>query len=316
VSQRPVQLSHRNRTFLFQEPPVEELFFPEMKEKGLRLFMLRGDLVHPVISGNKLWKLKYNLEEAGRLGKERLVTFGGAFSNHLLAVACAGASLGFQTLGIVRGEERLDSGVLEQCRQFGMQLLQVSRSEYRDKNELVRRLNLANPENYILPEGGTNALAVRGCAEAVPKEALFEHLVVPVGTGGTLAGFALGASRVMPQASVEGIVVLKGGEFLQEVVRALIPEQGNWKLHLGFHGSGYARVDDGLIKFTQRFSAQSGIVLDPIYTGKMMRAVFELAAKDHFAAGGSILCIHTGGLGVCAGQGSGATQWGEEEKSD
>jgi 1-aminocyclopropane-1-carboxylate deaminase len=258
--------------------------------------MLRGDLVHPVISGNKLWKLKYNLEEAGRLGKERLVTFGGAFSNHLLAVACAGASLGFQTLGIVRGEERLDSAVLEQCRMFGMQLLQVSRSEYRDKDELVRRLNLENAENYILPEGGTNALAVRGCAEAVLEEPLFEHLFVPVGTAGTLAGFALGASRVMPQASVEGIVVLKGGDFLRDTMRALVPEQENWKLHLEFHGGGYARVDDRPIKFMQRFAAQTGILLDPIYTGKMMRAVFELAAGNYFRSGSSILCVHTGGL--------------------
>ncbi|MDB6034261.1 MAG: 1-aminocyclopropane-carboxylate deaminase [Verrucomicrobiales bacterium] len=264
--------------------------------------MLRGDLVHPVISGNKLWKLKYNLEEAGRLGKERLVTFGGAFSNHLLAVACAGASLGFQTLGIVRGEERMDSAVLKQCRQFGMQLLQVSRSEYRDKDELVRRLNLERAENYILPEGGTNALAVRGCAEAVPSDPAFDHLFVPVGTAGTLAGFALGASRVMPQASVEGIVVLKGGEFLRDTVRELIPEQPNWKLHLEFHGGGYARVDDRLRKFMQRFAAQTGILLDPIYTGKMMRAVFELAAENYFRSGSSILCVHTGGLGDVSAQ--------------
>jgi 1-aminocyclopropane-1-carboxylate deaminase len=154
------QINNGNRVLLFNQAPVEEVTLPEICEKGLRLFMLRGDLVHPLISGNKLWKLKHNLLEAGRLGKKRLVTFGGAFSNHLLAMACAGASLGFQTVGIVRGEEHLDSAVLQQCRQFGMELLQVTRAEYREKGVVIERLKLRDEENLILAEGGTNALAV------------------------------------------------------------------------------------------------------------------------------------------------------------
>jgi 1-aminocyclopropane-1-carboxylate deaminase len=265
--------------------------------------MLRGDLVHPVISGNKLWKLKHNLLEAARLRKERLVTFGGAFSNHLLAVACAGASLGFQTLGIVRGEEQMDSLMLRQCQQFGMELLQVSREAYRDKPELVQRLNLDGENNYVLPEGGTNPLAVRGCAEVVPGNFSWDHLFVPVGTGGTLAGFAAGARQVIPVATVEGIAVLKGGDFLRSTVEELAPGQQNWKLHLDFHGGGYARVDESLLTSMQRFSAQTGILLDPVYTGKMMRAIFELAARDYFTPGTSILCVHTGGLSGWAGQG-------------
>jgi 1-aminocyclopropane-1-carboxylate deaminase len=280
----------------FNEAPVQELFCRELQGRGLRLSMLRGDAVHPVVSGNKLWKLKDNLEEAARLGKHRLVTFGGAYSNHLLAVACAGKDEGFSTLGIVRGEEELDSALLQQCRQFGMELVQVSRNEYRDKAEALRRLQLPEEKDYFLPEGGTNALAMRGCAEALPTRVNYDHIFVPVGTGGTLAGFALGASHAMPRAVVEGISVLKGAEFLRGTVEELVPALRNWKLHLDFHRGGYAKTDRELLSWMEKFTAETDVPLEPIYTGKMMRAVFDLAAKHYFRPGASILVVHTGGL--------------------
>lgn len=280
----------------FNEAPVQELFCRELEGRGLRLSVLRGDLVHPVVSGNKWWKLKYNLEEAARLGKHRLVTFGGAYSNHLLAVACAGKDQAFSMLGIVRGEETLDSAVLQQCRQFGMELLQISRNEYRDKAEALRRLKLPTEKDFLLPEGGTNVLAVRGCAEAVPSRVNYDHIFVPVGTGGTLAGFALGASHAMPGAKVEGIAVLKGAECLRGTVEELVPALKNWKLHLDCHRGGYAKTDNELLAWMERFTAETGVPLEPIYTGKMMQAVFDLAAKHYFRPGASILVVHTGGL--------------------
>jgi 1-aminocyclopropane-1-carboxylate deaminase len=281
---------------MYHEAPLQELFLPDFMEHEVRVQILRGDLVHPICSGNKLWKLKYNLLEAIRAGKERLVTFGGAYSNHLLGVACAAAALGFRSLGIVRGDEPFNNVMLEQCRWFGMDLHQVSRSEYRDKKELIRRLDLDGAQNYVLPEGGSNRLALEGCAEAVPAGSVFDYIFVAAGTGGTLAGLAMGEARKNSRARLEGIAVLKGAGYLEEEVEALVPGLKNWTVHHDYHLGGYARSIPDYAKFLRQFPAATGICLDPVYTGKVFYALRELIRKQYFPPGAAILVIHTGGL--------------------
>lgn len=290
---------------VFQQAPVEELVLPAFHRRGLRLLMLRGDLVHPVVSGNKLWKLKYNLLEAIQTKKKRLITFGGAYSNHLLAVACAAASLGFESLGIIRGEEPLDNPVLRQCQLFGMKFAQVTRAQYRRKYETLEQLGLSGTTlvtstDWVIPEGGSNELALQGCAEVVPSMPL-DHIFVPVGTGGTLAGLALAASRANRHARVEGVAVLKSAEFLLHEVKKLALGLKNWKLHLDFHHGGYAKSSPALLDYISEFARTTGILLDPIYTGKMMYALHSLVEDGYFAQGKVILAVHTGGLSGWAG---------------
>lgn len=274
---------------------MERLQISRCQEKGLNLYMLRGDLVHPVISGNKLWKLRYNLEKAIRLGKERLITFGGAYSNHLLAVACATHGLGMKSVGIVRGDEPMNNRILEKCRDYGMQLIQVPRNEYRDKEKVLADLFPELEGTYVLPEGGSNALAVKGCAEAIPQETCYDHIFVATGTGGTLAGLAQGASMRMPGCVVEGIAVLKGVKYLEAEIEAWVPGLKNWKLHFEMHQGGYGKTPPSLLEFMRAFREETNISLDPIYTAKMMAAVLALTDANYFQRGASILCVHTGG---------------------
>lgn len=290
-------MSALRRFFLARPTAVEELRHPIFAARGLRLFVKREDQLHPFVSGNKWRKLKHNLIAAEESGAKRLVTFGGAYSNHLVAVACAARALGFASLGILRGEEPRENRPLSLCREFGMELVPVTRARYRDKQELVEELGLRTGENYILPEGGSNELAARGCAEIAEElgEA-FDHIATPVGTGGTLAGLAQGAGRFWPGTRVEGICVLKGGGFLAAEVARLAPGLANWKLHLDHHEGGYAKPSAALGRFIQDFTAKTGLPLEPVYSGRMMKGLAALAESDYFRPGAKILCLHTGGI--------------------
>jgi 1-aminocyclopropane-1-carboxylate deaminase len=269
-----------------------------LKNANVELFIKREDLLHPYISGNKFRKLKYNLIQASNDGKDTLLTFGGAFSNHILAVAVAGRENGFKTIGIIRGEELKDkineNPTLQKARDFGMQFEFISREKYRKKDdEIVLKQLLENYKDiYIIPEGGTNDLGVKGCTEIITKEdTYFDYICCAVGTGGTISGI-INCSKNSQQ--VLGFPVLKGS-FLYEDIRRFV-SNSNWKLVSEYHFGGYAKVSQELIAFMNQFYQEHKIPLDPIYTGKMVFGIMDLIAKDYFPEGSKILMIHTGGL--------------------
>lgn len=254
--------------------------------------------LHAFISGNKFRKLRYNIEEAKALKHHRLLTFGGAYSNHLAAVAAAGKIHGFSTVGIVRGEEletvATQNPTLQYCRTQGMQLHFVDRATYRTKGsrEFTDYLHTEFGDFYLLPEGGTNAPAVKGCEEILTAEdAAFDYICCPVGTGGTLAGISNSAGA---HQKILGFPALKG-DFLNEAIR-LYTQKTNWELVTDYHFGGYAKINPSLIAFINWFKTTYTIPLDPVYTGKMMYGVFDLLRKGYFAPDTKILVIHTGGL--------------------
>ena len=278
--------------------PNQHIVLPLFREKRVELYVKREDTIHPLISGNKYRKLKYNLHEAKVQDQHTLLTFGGAYSNHIAATAYAGHKHGFSTIGVIRGEELetqwQDNPTLRLAHEHGMQFHFVSRSDYRDKNEpaFLETLREQFGNVYLVPEGGTNELAVKGCTEILTEaDAKFDFVCSAVGTGGTLAGL-INASQ--PHQTVLGFPALKG-DFLTEEIRTFA-QNNRWRLVTDYHFGGYAKVDQQLIVFINRFKQQTGIPLDPIYTGKMLFGIFDLIKKDFFPSGSQILAIHTGGL--------------------
>lgn len=280
-----------------QKIPLE---FPN----GIELYIKREDLVHPIISGNKFRKLKYNLQEAKRLGCKKLLTFGGAFSNHIVAVAGAGAEFGFETIGIIRGEELQDkiqeNPSLLKAQQFGMQFNFVDRNQYRDKMDpnFLALLTARYGSFYLIPEGGTNELAIRGCEEIITAadKIAFSHICCAVGTAGTLSGI-INASNADQQ--IIGFSSLKGS-FLSEVI-CNFAQQKNWSVIESYHFGGYGKVTDELIRFMNAFYDKYQVPLDPIYTGKMMFGILDLIQQNYFPPHSKIVAIHTGGLQGIAG---------------
>lgn len=267
------------------------------------LYIKREDLLHPHISGNKFRKLYYNLLKAKEGNYSTLLTFGGAFSNHILAVAAASKENGMKTIGIIRGEELRDkvssNPTLNKASEFGMVFDFVSRDDYRKKNEeaFVQRLKEQFGDFYLLPEGGTNNLAVKGCEEILEEtDAGFDFICCAVGTGGTISGI-INSSKVSQQ--VLGFPALKG-DFLTEDICKFVT-QSNWQLVTDYHFGGYGKVTEGLIEFINDFYQKFQVPLDPIYTGKMAFGVLDLIAKKKFPKGSKILMIHTGGLQGIAG---------------
>lgn len=255
------------------------------------LFLKREDQIHPFISGNKYRKLKYNIEYAQQRGFKKLLTFGGAYSNHIAAVAYAGELFGFETLGIIRGEELKDkqdnNPTLSFAKRHGMKFQFVTREAYRKDKE-----NFAHEDYYIIPEGGTNSLAIKGCEDILTEtDAEFNYICAAVGTGGTISGL-INCSQ--PGQQVLGFPALKGS-FLQEDISKFV-SKSNWKLITDYHFGGYAKVDAVLIRFINEFKQMQQIPLDPVYTGKMMYGIFDLIEKGYFPKGSKILAIHTGGL--------------------
>ena len=258
----------------------------------------REDLIHPFVSGNKFRKLKYNLLEAKKEKHETVLTFGGAFSNHIAAVAYAGKENGFKTIGIIRGEELQDkiteNPTLLFAQNCGMQFEFISREAYRSKSETSFLENLKQQFGafYLIPEGGTNSLAIKGCQEILtPEDAEFDYICCSIGTGGTISGII---NSVLPHQKVLGFPALKG-DFLKDEIRNFV-HNDNWELMNEYHFGGYAKVNPVLIQFINQFYAENKIPLDPIYTGKMVFGVLDLIQKNYFRAGSKILLIHTGGL--------------------
>ncbi len=285
---------------------------PTATRHGVRLLLWRDDLLKPDLPGNKARKLKYNLLAARKQGHTRLLTFGGAYSNHLAAVSAAGRLHGFDTLGLVRGEEHQPlNPTLARCQADGMQLHYLDRSTYRQRAEpaFLQELQQQYGPAYLLPEGGTNVLALRGVAELIGElrqHTDFDAVAVAAGTGGTLAGLALGLAEAHYSARAVGIAALKGGDFLRAEVDALTQAAvgqtlDNYELHTGYHFGGYAKLPLELRAFIQQFEADFGVLLDPIYTSKLLFGVLDLIDQGHFASGSTVVAVHTGGLQAWAG---------------
>jgi 1-aminocyclopropane-1-carboxylate deaminase len=258
----------------------------------------REDLIHPFVSGNKFRKLKYNLLQAKAENQHTLLTFGGAFSNHIAAVAFAGNQQGFKTIGIIRGDELNgkieENPTLKFAQENGMQFEFVSREAYRLKSEKAFQDQLKKKfgDFYLVPEGGTNELAVRGCEEILTtQDALFNYVCCAVGTGGTIAGLI---NSALPHQKILGFPALKG-DFLTDEIR-IFAQKDNWNLISDYHFGGYGKVNVELIEFINTFLEESKIPLDPIYTGKMVYGVLDLIRKNYFPPHSKILLIHTGGL--------------------
>jgi len=273
------------------EPPIQQILLPEFNQNGVAVFIKREDLFHPFISGNKWRKLKYVLHDAKLKNKTHLVSFGGAYSNHLLALANAGASFGFKTTGFVRGEE-VNNHMLGLCKTFGMQLIFTNRSDYQNKKILYNDFALENPDTYFIDEGGKGELAAKGCEEILADVTDFTYVLCAVGTGTTLAGIAKFAHK--KNIIAEGICVLKGAEEIEKEVQALAGI--SVKIHTQFHCGGYAKTTPELYHFMDYFSEKTGILLDQVYTGKLMWGVKQLIDETYFKPGSKILVIHTGGL--------------------
>ncbi len=262
------------------------------------LVIKREDTLHPDISGNKYRKLKYNLIEAKLLNKNTLLTFGGAFSNHIAAVAAAGKEFGFKTIGVIRGEELIDkidgNPTLSFAKSCGMQFHFISREAYRNKTNKIFIETLKNTfgDFHLVPEGGTNSLAVKGCEEILTdKDVAFDYICSAVGTGGTLAGLVTSSKL---HQTVLGFSALKGTFQSSEVDK--YTTKTNYKIIDDYCFGGYAKIDAQLVRFINDFKEKTGIPLDPVYTGKMLFGIFDLINKGVLKDNSRILAIHTGGL--------------------
>jgi 1-aminocyclopropane-1-carboxylate deaminase len=276
--------------------PIHQIQHQLFDEQGLKVFIKRDDMIHPIISGNKWRKLKYPLKEAQSENKTHLVTFGGAYSNHLLATAAAAAKFGFKSTGFVRGEQ-VNNNTLFLCRLHGMNLIFTDRDSYRDKPTLFK-LHFADDNNaFFIDEGGASALAAKGCSELIAElSETYDHIFCACGTGTTAAGIINGLSERKLLAQLHGIPVLKNGEFLRAEIDNFLESPSAYHLHTEYHFGGYGKVNDELIKFVKQFVAETGILIEPIYTGKMLYALYDLASKNYFKPGSQILAIHTGGI--------------------
>ncbi|MET9437617.1 pyridoxal-phosphate dependent enzyme [Streptomyces sp. NPDC006551] len=279
--------------------PLEPVEDERFTRHGVRLLLKRDDLIHPDLPGNKWRKLALNLRAAdGR----PVLTFGGAYSHHLRATAAAGRLLGFPTTGVVRGDElagRPLNPSLARCVADGMRLVFVDRSTYRSKNDpevLAALLADAPPETYVVPEGGSNALAAEGCTELGRElSGAADVVAVACGTGGTLAGLAAGLA---PGQRALGVPVLKGG-FLGAEIRALQTAafggpRGDWGLDERFHGGGYARTSPALEAFARDFEARHGLAVERLYVAKMLYGLVALAEEGAFAPDTRIAAVITG----------------------
>lgn len=265
--------------------------------KKVQLFMKREDLIHPGISGNKYWKLFYNINHYldRKPVKPYLITFGGAFSNHIAAVAAVAKQFAIPALGIIRGEELhdrwQDNPTLTFAARNGMDLKFVTREQYRNKDHIAVSLQAEFPGALVIPEGGTNADAVRGVGLMLNNQTKdFDYLCTAVGTGGTLAGIS---SFCEDHQQVVGFTVVSDSS-LEGKIRELT-SKNNFSLIDSAFG-GYGKIKDENIRFINDFKSRCGIPLDPVYTGKMMQKVFELTEQEYFPENSRVLCFHTGGL--------------------
>jgi 1-aminocyclopropane-1-carboxylate deaminase len=275
--------------------PVQPLLFKLFEEKKIQVFIKRDDLIHPFVSGNKWRKLKYTLLDAKAKGKTHLVSFGGAYSNHLNALACASAMYGFKASAFVRGEA-VNNHMLALNKLWGMELHFVDRTSYKDKTALYKRQYGNNTNTYFIDEGGAGVLGAKGCEEIVSElDAHYDDIFCAVGTATTLQGITQAIKEKNLPTKAHGICVLKGALSIDEHLKAAQLDS-YYTMHHTFHEGGYAKSNEALIAFIQMFASETGILLDPIYTAKMMKAVFTLAEQDYFKTHARVLCVHTGGL--------------------
>lgn len=284
--------------------PLIKIEDPLLKEFEVTLLVKREDLNHPQLSGNKWHKLKYNLQQAEKEGYDTLLTFGGAYSNHIYATAAAGKLFGFKTIGVIRGEEHLPlNPTLSFAKESGMLLHYLDREKYRRKNDsdVVENLKNAFGNFYLIPEGGSNKLAVIGCSE-IPKliNEDYDYICCACGTGGTLAGIASG----LPAGKKAlGFAVLKNAGFLSNAVKNFLDQNNSnsREIFLDYHFNGYAKWNDELISFIKRFKRVNKIPIEPVYTAKMFYGIYDLIMQDYFKKNSRIVALHTGGLQGAAG---------------
>lgn len=286
--------------------PLVALHDPVLLAAGVRVLVKRDDLIHPLITGNKWRKLRLNLAAAKQTGHRALLTFGGAFSNHIHALACAGQLFGFDTVGIIRGEPCTPlNPILAHAVASGMRLHYMDRQTYRRKSEpdIVARLQSEFGDFYLIPEGGSNTAGVAGCHNIVTEldaqlHGHYDAVVCACGTGATLAGIA---AALGPGKKAIGISVLRGHTGLDADIAGWIKERrpsfsNVWCVHQDYHHGGYAKHTPQLRDFVRTFHERHGIPIEPVYTGKMFFALYELIKAGTFARGSTIVAVHTGGV--------------------
>lgn len=281
------------------DPIAQSVTYQKLRlDAPVTVTVKRLDQIHPQISGNKFFKLKYNFQEAQQQGFKKVLTFGGAYSNHIAATAYAAHLFGFASVGMIRGEELKDKTLnptLATAQQLGMQLHFVSREQYRQKDqpEYLAALKQHYPEHYLIPEGGTNTLAIQGCKEILAAEDRhnYDMICCAVGTGGTISGLIEASAA---HQSVLGFSALKG-DFLKSEVEQWTTKK-NWKITDAYCCGGYAKTTPALLQFMQSFEAEHRIPLEQVYTAKMMYGLMGLIQQNYFPQGSRILVIHTGGL--------------------
>lgn len=302
-----------NSLLPYARTPINNLsHHPLVEEAGVHLLVKREDLNHPDVSGNKWWKLKYNLEAVAATPSRTLLTFGGAYSNHIYATAAAAFALGLSSIGIIRGEQHaILNPTLRFAVEHGMQLHYVDRITFRNKSsdQFQQWISKRFGDVTVIPEGGSNHLAVKGCAEFAAHELAavpFDHLYLAVGTGGTMAGVICGLPN---EKSVTGIPVVKGGDFLKKTIADFVlmfsgRHYNNWSLQTDFHFGGYARTDAKLMAFIDEMKMKYELPLDHVYTAKLLWAVMEQIKSRAFQRGSTILVLHSGGLQTATGDGT------------
>ncbi|NTE00508.1 pyridoxal-phosphate dependent enzyme [Agrobacterium tumefaciens] len=277
----------------------EEIYSPVQKINLLpfsNLFVKRDDLIDPYISGNKWRKLKYILQKAKAEQKKHLVTFGGAYSNHLVATAAAAARFGLKATAFVRGEE-VSNEMLLICSLYGMNLIFVDRESYKNKVELYEQYFGSNDSAYFIDEGGASAEAVQGCSEIILElTETYDHIFVAAGTGTTAAGLLKGIQDAGFNTKLHVVPILKGGSFIADEMAAYTALSNHLILHTDYHFGGYAKTTPELVAFIKKFTSTTGILIDPVYTAKMFYSIIDLCAQNQILSTDKILAIHTGGL--------------------
>ena len=274
---------------------TEEISCNLLKEHKVRLYIKRIDQLDNYISGNKYYKLKYNIIEAKKQGATTLLTFGGAYSNHIAATAYAAKKNGFQSIGIIRGEEIYPlNPTLDLARKNGMNLYYLNRKDYKLKANInfLNKLKLKFSNFYLIPEGGTNALAIKGSQEIINENDNQDFICCPVGTGGTITGIINAKHN---NQKVLGFPAIKNFNLLQKDIEKWTKNK-KWKLVNHSYSGSYARISKVLVKFINDFYIRYNIPLDGIYNGKMIIGIIDLIERRYFPKGSSILAIHTGGL--------------------
>jgi 1-aminocyclopropane-1-carboxylate deaminase len=271
---------------------------PFLKDHQVSLWIKRDDLLHPIISGNKWRKLKYNLDAGLSLGAHTFISMGGAYSNHLHALAYLGKVLDLKTIGYVRGKcPAILTPSLQDMQNWGMELRFISRSEYRHYRNYKNNLDFPHlkTDEFWIPEGGANVLALKGVAEVVNEiDISYDTLCIACGTGTTLAGLI---NSVSEEKTLMGFAAFKNANFLESDVQSVVTNhQNNWKIVHDYHFGGFAKINSKLNEFMAEFEHRNAVELEPVYTGKMLFGLYDLIGKGYFKPGQCIIALHTGGL--------------------